>query len=264
MKKYSVTYIIFSTALVVFFTTILLAPLMITVAKSLQGKGFANYTQFFSVFNIIPYFTNSVIISFITVAFIMVFSLLAAFAFSKLQFRLRTPLFLFILCALMLPGATVIMPIHNVVSALKLINTRYAIVLPYVALISPMVLLMLKSHMDVIPGEIMESARIDGCSNFRFLITIVIPLSKPAITVSVIWSFLCAWNEFLFASILLQTSKFHTITLFPIYVEGDKYHLDEPARFAAYVVCMIPMFVLYLLVHKHIEKGFIASGSLKG
>lgn len=263
-RQYSVPYTIISTVILVIFTVIILTPFIITVTKSLEGKGLGNYKRFFSEYNVVPYFINSLIISGITIIIVVSFSLLAAFAFSKLKFRFRMPLFLFLLCALMLPPATILMPVYNIVSALGLMNTRFAVIPPYIALTAPMILLMLKSQMDSIPNEIMEATRIDGCSDWTFFLKMAIPLSKPSIIVSVIWTFINTWNEYLFASTLLQTARYNTITLFPTYVQKDRVKLDEPSRFAAYVVCMLPVLLIYVVLHKHIEKGFIASGSLKG
>lgn len=264
MKRNSIPYTIFSTALLVVFTVVIITPFILTISKSLENKGLGNYTQFTNVYNVFPYFRNSVIVSFVTVVIILAFALLAAFAFSKLQFRFKGVLFLFILCALMLPPATILMPVYRIVSDIGLMNTRFSVVLPYIALIAPMVLLMLKSQMDSIPNEIMEAARIDGCGDFHFFRAMAIPLSKPAIIVSIIWAFLNSWNEYLFAMILFQTAKYHTITLFPSFVQKDRTIIDEPARFAAYVICILPVLLLYVVLHKHIEKGFIASGALKG
>lgn len=264
MKKFSVSYKILSIILLLVFTVVIIGPFIITVVKSLEKKGIGNYTRFFSEYNVFPYFGNSILISCISVLCILIITLLAAFAFSKMNFKLKRILFLFVLCALMLPPATILMPVYKIIGNLGLINTRYAIVIPYIVLNAPMILLMLKSQMDSIPNEIMEAARIDGCTDFRFFNKMAIPLSKPAITVSVIWAFIQTWNEYLFASILLQSADYHTITLFPAFVQKDRVKLDEPARFASYVVCMIPVLLIYVFLHKHIEKGFIASGSLKG
>jgi len=264
MQYNSKIYKIISAFLLIVFSIIILGPFIIAFTTSLKDEGFGNYMKFFNRYNVVPYFMNSVIISIISVAIILALSLLAAFCFSKLRFRFRNMLFLFVLCALMLPPATVLMPVYRIISDLGMINTRFSLVLPYIALTAPIILLMLKSQMDEIPDVLMEAARIDGCRDFRFFVSIAVPLCKSSVVVSIIWAFLNSWNEYLFATVLLQKPEYQTIALFPAYFQGDKINLNEATLFAAYIVCMLPILLLYVVLHKQIEKGFIASGAVKG
>lgn len=264
MRHHSKSYIVFSTTMLLAFSAVIITPFVITIMKSLELRGFGNYTRFMNQYNIFPYFWNSVIVCVATIAVILTITTLAAFSFSKLKFPFKGLLFQFLLCALMLPPATILMPVYNTVRMFGMLNSRFAIILPYVAIIAPMDLLMLKSQMDEIPNEIMEAARIDGCKDFRFFYSVAVPLCKPSIVVVIIWTFISTWNEYLLAVILFQTPKYHTITLFPSYFQNDYTRLDEPSRFAAYVCCMLPILLIYVLLRKYIEKGFIATGAVKG
>ena len=198
---------------------------------------------------ILPAFLNTIFITLISVPLNIAIVALAAYGFSKFQFKGKNFFYLLLLSALMLPSATVMYPSFTIIRDLKLLNTVWGIILIEVAYGTTFNLLMLKNYFDGIPNELLEAAEIDGAGTLRILCSILLPVSKPAMFVIILWSFLGSWNDYLWPLLLFLDSSKKTVTLLPKYFTNT-YVQQYDNIFAALFIIMIPIVILYCCLQK--------------
>lgn len=238
-----------------------LVPFGYAIAISLSGKGLGDYLYILRNSSFPVNFLNSVIITSISLAAILAISLLGAYAFSKLRMPLRRALYLSVLCMMMFPVAVILVPLFQINFRLHLINSYLAVIGPYIAIFTPFNLLTAKNFYDGIPDELMEAARIDGCGSLRTFNSIILPLSGPIVIVVVVWGFITVWNEYLLALVFLQAPSVQTLTVLPSQFL-QAYQGDIPKMFAALILMMLPVLLIYLLLQKYITQGLTA-GAVK-
>lgn len=237
-------------------------PMVTIVATSFQGAGVvANYSAVVTKTPFLRFMLNSAIISAGTIALVFSTTLLAAYAFSKMEFRGRRALFNAVLVGLVLPAIALIVPMFNIMRGLGLFNTYWAVILPLAAITVPFTVLLTRTYLDGLPNELLEAARIDGASSFRTLVSLVVPLAKPIIAVVIVWTFLQSWNEFFLPLLLLQSVEMQAVTQVPLYFTST-YGSDTPKIFASLVLICLPIVVAYLSLQKFFERG-LAAGAIK-
>lgn len=236
-------------------------PLILLFKISFEGQGFGNYLAVLSLPQLPQFFLNSVIVSGCTIGIVYVVSMLAGYAFSKLEMRGKTVLMNAVLVGLMLPATAVIVPLFLTIKTLHLFDNYLALILPYSAFALPFTLLLVRNFLDSIPNECIEASRIDGCNSFTTLLWIVLPLSRAISVVVIVWTFLGAWNEYFLALVFMRDPSMQMITQAPQFFVGV-YSQDTGKIFAALVLISLPVMVLYLLLQKYFENGII-SGSVK-
>jgi raffinose/stachyose/melibiose transport system permease protein len=246
---------------ILFFVLIIILPISIIVHGSLQGDGIGNYIVVLTQHNIERFFMNSSIIATMTVAVVSVLVVFAGFAFSKLHFPFKNVLYIFILSALLLPAASIMVPIFQINARFGLLNTHISLLGPYVVFIAPFTLLIAKNGFDTLPNTVLEAALIDGCSIFKAIRKIAIPMCRPSIVMVVIWTFLSSWNEFLFAFIMLREEHMMTITVIPTRFQ-QMYGGSMGRLFAALFIIVVPIMIVYFVLQKFIVGG-LSAGSLK-
>lgn len=247
-----------ATAIVIPFTL----PLIAIVAKSFDGQGaIENYAAVLTRTPFVQSMLNSAVISLGVIAIVYVVTMLAAYAFGKMNFRPKELLFNAILVGLVLPTIALIVPLFVMVQRLELFNNYLAVILPLATMIVPFTLLLTRSYIAAIPDEILEAARIDGCTSFSTLTRIVLPLAKPITAVLIVWAFLQAWNEFFLPLLFLPDPALQTVTTIPLYFTST-YGSDQPKIFAALVLICLPVVIAYLSLQKFFEKG-LSAGAIK-
>lgn len=252
---------VFIYTMLILWLLVAVIPLVRMFQESLRVHGFENYFRVLSVGKIWINYINSIISSFSTIALILICVSLASYAFSKFEFSFKNSLYLFCLLALMLPSVVIVVPLFQTVKALHLINSLSSLIFPLVALNASYCLLILKNFMDGLPRDLIDAARIDGCRHLGILWRIILPLSKAALVVVVLTTFLNTWNEFFLPFISLRKQEAMTVAVIPLFYEGQ-FNEDVPKQFAACVLIALPMIILYIVLSKYFEKGFI-SGALK-
>lgn len=203
---------------------------------------------------------NSIAVASGAVALAIPMATLAAYAFSRYEFRLKKTIFLTVIASQFLPGAVVVLPYFLMFKELGLLDTRTALILINLSIVLPYAIWMIKGFIDAVPIEIEESALVDGAPRWRVLAEIVVPAAIPGIITAAIFSFTLTWNEFLFALIL---SKQDALTL-PIGLIGfrtDRGDLWELMA-AGGILITTPMFILSLLVHRQFISSLTA-GSVR-
>ena len=240
---------------------IVLLPLSILVYGSFQGGGIRNYIDILTKYHIYTYFVNSVIISVVTVSVIVTLDVFAGFAFSKLHFPCKNFFYVFILSALLLPAAAILVPTFQINLKMHLLNTYLALLGPYVVMIAPFNLLTVKNGFDMLPDSVLEAAMMDGCNPVQSLLSIAVPMCKPAVIMAFIWTFLSSWNEYLFALIMLRKEAIMTITVIPTKFQS-MYGGRMGMLYSALFIILVPSIVIYFVLEKFIVSGLNA-GSVK-
>lgn len=206
------------------------------------------------------YFLNTLFIAACTVAANLFTNVLAAYAFARIRFPGKNVVFFAFLATMMIPGEVTIIPNFLLVSNLGWVNTYLGLIVPWTA--SVFYIFLLRQFFMGIPNELYDAALIDGSGHLRFLIQIVLPLSKAALVTVVLLSFIGSWNSFLWPLIVARD-----VALYPIQVGlrsfitemGNEVHL----MMAAATFVIVPVLVLYFFTQKQFTEG-IATTGLKG
>ncbi|MEJ6949530.1 carbohydrate ABC transporter permease [Natronospora cellulosivora (SeqCode)] len=226
-----------------------------------------NYVRMNQTVPIVDYFMNSVIISLGTMIFSLLLAVLAAYGISRFNFPGRNIYILVLLATQMLPGVLFVIPYFMLFTwirntfGIQMTNTYHGMIFTYTSFSLPFAILMLRNYLDSVPRSIDEQALIDGCTRFMALFRIIIPLAKPGMAAIGIYSFIMAWNEILFATILTR-GETRTISLGLL-----RYLTQNASRWgemmAACIFATIPIIIIFTLVQKNLVKGLI-SGATKG
>lgn len=206
------------------------------------------------------YALNSVITTVVSVAGILIFGLLAAYAFSRFRFRFSKWLLLPFVLGLLLPVQSYLTAQSRWLDFFYLLDTRWALILPYIGLGLSLSVFLLKGYLDTLPRELFEAARIDGAGDFRMLGQLVLPLMRPGLATVATFSILSCWNEFLLAMLYIQDEDLRTIPIGLLAFTG-KYSTDYPTLFAALSIITIPMVGIYVVFHRQVISG-ITEGSV--
>jgi raffinose/stachyose/melibiose transport system permease protein len=236
-------------------------PLIVMVQGSLSGQGLENYKKVFQVPGFDLFFRNSAIIAATTVAIVYVFSLLAAYGFSKLYIRGREIYFWVMLACLTLPEVVLLTPLFQTATKFGLYNTYWAVAIPLAALNIPFAVLLMRNFLDGIPNELLEAARVDGAGPMKIFWYIVVPLARPIAAAVVIFTLLAAWNDYMLPLVFLQTPSTQTITLIPQFFTSE-FNTDQTKILASAVITALPEVIAYLLLQKLFERG-LSAGALK-
>jgi ABC-type glycerol-3-phosphate transport system permease component len=206
------------------------------------------------------YFINSLVISLVTLAGVYITSTLAAYAFAKLYFVGKNVIFSVMLATLMIPETVLLIPNFIIVASLKWIDKLPALTVPFIA--GAFHIFLLRQFFNQIPNALIESARLDGCSHPRILVSIVVPLSRaPLFTVGFL-AFLHAWNSLQWPLVVTQTPRWRPISvgLVKFITEAGP---ETQLRLAGAIIALVPIMLIYFLAQKQITEAITRTG-LKG
>ena len=222
----------------------------------------SNYTQALSTGHMGRYFLNSTIVAVATILITLAVALMATFALTRMIWKQRKNLNRFFMLGLTIPIHASIVPVYVTLSRLHLLNTYWALIIPYSAFSLSMAILVCTGFMNEIPFELDEAACIDGCSIWGIFFRIIVPLMKPAVATVGIYTFLQCWNELMFANIFISKSALKTL---PVGVQAlsGQYTTDWGPIGAALVLATFPTLFIYIFLSKRIQESFTA-GAVKG
>jgi len=206
------------------------------------------------------YFVNSVFVTVISVLLILIVSLLAAYAISRIRNRFTLSVFNLFLFGLAIPLQATIIPIYALITAMHLYDTLFALILPYVAFGIPLSVLVLVTYIRDIPNELHESMYLDGAGHFRILRSLVLPLSRPAVITVVIYESIQVWNGFLFPLVLTQSPSVRVLPLALWSFQGE-FTTNVPAILAAVFLSATPIILLYIFGRRQLLAGLMAGFS---
>jgi multiple sugar transport system permease protein len=201
---------------------------------------------------------NSAYISIIVVGASLITASMAAYAFAKINFPLREPLFLLFLATMMVPGQVTIIPLFLIMKWLGWVDTHLAIIVPG-ALFNAFAVFLLRQFIRGIPKEMEEAATIDGCSRLRIYWQIILPLLVPAMAALGIFLFLGSWNNFFGPLIFLNTPELFTVPLMLNQFRGQ-YTVDWTLLMAGSAIAVIPVLVVYIVLQRRIIEGITLTG----
>lgn len=206
---------------------------------------------------------NSLIVSSLTACLAVYFSALTAYAIFAYDFKLRNFAFTLILLIMVMPTQISAVGFVNQMEKMGLKDSLIPLFLPAVA--SPVVVFFMKQYMDSnLPIEIVEAARIDGCSEFRTFNTIVLPMMKPAVAVQAIFAFVGAWNNFFIPALLLDSANKKTLPILIMQLRNaDFLKFDMGKVYMLITIAIIPVVIVYFFLSKYIVGG-VTTGSVKG
>lgn len=208
------------------------------------------------------YISNSVYVSIITVLCSVTLATVGGYAVTRLRFRGRSFMSLTILVIYMFPAIVLVIPLYVVFSKMGLRDSINVLVIVYLAQTLPVALYMLRTYFQNLPVELEYAGLTDGCSRFGVIWRIVIPLSAPALATVALYTFMIAWNEFLFAFMFLDTPEKFTLSRGVVQLAGSV-HLSKQLVMAASVLVTVPILLLFLLFERHLVRGLTA-GAMKG
>lgn len=210
------------------------------------------------------YAVNSVLVSLLTVAVTVVVCVLGGYGFARFEFGGKRPLFLAVLTILMVPYATILLPLYIVLGRLHLQNSLIGLSLVLVMFQLPFGTFMMRNSFEAIPRELEESAMVDGCSNLGALRHVALRIVSPGVVTVALFTFLASWNEFLAPLIFLNDGSKYTLPIMLVNIRSGAYGVvDFGALQAGVVVAVFPCLVLYLVLQRFYVSGLV-NGALRG
>jgi len=206
------------------------------------------------------YFLNTLIVAASSTTLVVITTIFAAFAFSKLEFYGKNLLFSIMIATLMVPGEMLIMTNFVTISRLGLIDNLLAMVIPYGA--SVFYIFMLRQFFMQIPQQIYYAAKIDGCSDWKYLWRVMVPNSKNAIATIALFNWIASWNAYIWPLIVTNDKNKRVLSIGLKYFSGEG-GTDFQLLMAAGTIVVLPLIVIFLIARDRIIEG-ISKGGLKG
>ncbi len=223
---------------------------------------YQNYVDAFTSVPLARYFSNTVIFTVITTAIMLVVTVLAAFAFSRLEFKGKNLVFTIFLSLMMIPNELVVITNYQTITNLGLRNTFTGLILPSVT--SVFYIYLLKENFEQIPDELYKAAKVDGTSDFKYLTRVMIPICKPTIITVLILKVIECWNSYVWPRLITDNSMYFLVSNGIQEIRENGFGRENvPAMMAAVVVISVPLIVLFLIFHKKIMEG-VSRGGTKG
>lgn len=205
------------------------------------------------------YFFNSILTTAVSTLLCVAVCSLVAYPLARFRFRFRRQILMFVLCGMMLAPMVSLIPLFKILSALHLYNTRWAMIIPYVAFRIPFSTFLIWSNFMTVPREIEEAAIIDGCNSFQTLTRIIMPLSKPMLATVALLCARYTWNEMMFAMCFTEDSAIKTIPVGLLALKGQEAG-DWAVLIAGLAISTIPIVILYLIFQKQLVRGMMMGG----
>lgn len=223
---------------------------------------FTGFTEAWTATDLPRYLFNSLLVVTVSTVIAVAFSCFAAYGLSRFEFRGKGSFVTFLLVTQMFPAVMLLVPYFQIISNVGLYNTYTALIVTYVAFSIPFSTWMMWGYMASIPKELDESAAIDGCSPFTTFIRIVLPLIRPGIIATAIYSFITGWNEYIYALALVQSDDMKTLPI-GITALASNDRLDYNALMATSLIAVIPMLIIFIFFQRHLVSG-LSAGAVKG
>ena len=222
----------------------------------------ANYSNAFVGYDFGIYFRNSLVVTLVTTALVLILGTLAGYALGRLPMRGKFTTMVTLLIISVFPEVAVIAPLYLLERDLNLLNSYPALILPYTAFFLPFAIWILRNYMLGIPKEMEETGRIDGAGPLRTVWSIVLPQALPGLFTAGIFTFTACWTEFLMALTFDNSNNFRTI---PVGIAdfGGNFQVPYGTIFAASVVAVVPIGILVFVFRKFVISG-LTSGAVKG
>lgn len=221
-----------------------------------------NYTRALTEGNVLRYFFNSVIYSFVTVVISGLLSAMAAYGITRMKWKLKGTTFTVFSLGIMVPTQAALLPLFQVMDKLGLKGGYLGLLIPYIAFSLPMSILILSGFYKNIPKEIEEAAYIDGCGVLRCFGMIILPIIKPALATASIFTFLNTWNELMFANTLVDNQLYRPLSVGIMSFAGQ-YTTEWGLIGAGMVIATLPTIIIYFFLSNQVQESLVM-GAVKG
>lgn len=273
-KKKRETLDVVSNLVVIFFAILSLFPLYWLLTSSFKNSSdvvkmppdwfpktftWSNYTDVFNNQPALTWTYNSLVVSLVSTLALIVFSSMAAYAFSKLEFKGKNIIFIIFISSLMIPKEVMIVPLFRIIQDFGMVNTLNGMIWPNVA--TAFGVFLLKGFFDTIPDSLREAAKMDGASELRIFVKIMLPLVKPGIGALFILNFVQVWNDYLWQLVVGQEEGSKTLMVGIATLMQDL-NPNFAYKMAGATVAAVPMLIIFILFQKYFTKG-ITAGSDK-
>ena len=232
-------------------------PKIVTLSPTIQ-----NYFEAFSAVPLARYFGNTVLFTVVTTGVMLVVTVLAAFAFSRLEFPGRDLMFTVFLALMMIPAELVVITNFVTVTNLDLRNSFTGLILPSVT--SVFYIYLLREHFSQIPDELYYAAKVDGTSDLKYLLKVMVPMCKPTVVTITILKVIECWNSYVWPRLITDEDAYFLVSVGIQQIRENGFGRDNiPAMMASVVVICLPLIVLFLCFRDRIMEG-VARGGTKG
>ena len=232
-------------------------PQLFTLSPTLQ-----NYRDAFTAVPLAGYFTNTIVFTVVTTAIMLVVTVLAAFAFARLNFRGKNLAFTLFLSLMMIPNELVVITNFVTITELDLRNTFMGLILPSVT--SVFYIYLLKENFAQIPDELYYAAKVDGTSDLKYLLKVMIPICKPTIITITILKVIECWNSYVWPRLITDDQAYFLVSNGIQEIRENGFGRENiPAMMAAVVVISVPLIVIFLVFRRKIMAG-VSRGGMKG
>ena len=249
----------------------MLSTSLMTLGETINKQAFPqvpqwqNYSEAWTEAKFSRYFLNTVIITAVTIVGLLITSILAGYAFANINFPGREALFMVLLATMMIPGTVTFIPNFLMVRGEIIpwgswINTLPALTVPFLA--KAFAIFLLRQFFKGIPKELWDAAQIDGAGHFRFLTAVVIPMSRPVILTVTLFTFIDAWNEFIWPLLVTTTSTWRPLGV-GLWTFVSEAGPETQLLMAGSVIVILPVLFVYFVTQKYFTEGIATSG-LKG
>ncbi len=228
-----------------------------------KNVDFSNYTNALEEQGLVRSLGNSLQISILTTILVLIVALPVSYALARFRSRLRPITNGWILVSQVFPVILIVIPLFMILRPLHLTNTIPGVVLVYLVWSLPFALWMLQGYVAAVPRELEEAAAVDGASRIRTIIAIVMPLLRPGLIATAMFTFISAWNEFFFALVLLQDPELKTLPLVLARFVGAEGQVQFGPLAAASVLATVPSLVFFAFLQRRLTSGLL-SGAVKG
>lgn len=232
-------------------------PKFFTLSPTLQ-----NYADAFTAVPLARYFANTLIFTAATTAIMLAMTVLAAYAFARLEFRGKDLVFTLFLSLMMIPSELVVITNFVTITDLDMRNTFWGLILPSVT--SVFYIYLLKENFAQVPDELYYAAKVDGTSDLKYLFKVMLPVCRPTVITVVILKVIECWNSYVWPRLITDDPNYFLVSNGIQEIRENGFGRENiPAMMAAVVVISVPLIILFLIFHKKIMEG-VARGGTKG
>jgi len=231
----------------------------------------SNYVYVFGSFDFLKYMKNTIVVAIFSTAGTLITTIFAAFAFARLKFKGREPLFLVFLMTMMIPGEMMVISNYITVAAFGWIGTGQTLTKAYLAMIVPFLvsvfhIYLLRQNFKQIPNELYLAAKVDGKSDWKFLWRVMVPLAAPTLISITILKFMGTWNSYVWPNLVTNSDDFRLISnglRGSSFTDADIGKTSYGYQMAATVLVTVPLFLLFVFFRKYIMRG-VGRAGIKG
>lgn len=222
---------------------------------------FGNYVKAWNL-GLYRYFGNSLLVSAVSLCGILAASAFLAYGLTRFRAKGSHIIFIIVLGGMALSEQVALVPLYKLLRAMKIYDTYWAVILPYIAFRIPFTVFLMRAYFISIPVELEEAAVVDGYNSFQIFMKIILPISKPIFASCAIVNLNFVWNEFLFANVFLNNKALQTIPIGLMTFKGDL-KIDYTTTLAGLMIASAPLIILFICMSRQFVRG-LTSGAVKG